>query len=273
MAFIIRVGMTSDAAAAKATPSPGFVSVTPGEPALSAVAHRQLKLTGSSVQNFYKEDRNGRGARDLLRSLLGQLLRTSPTSSSRFRASDDPGDRQGPTGALSSLRSLPDSHSSVEGTMADAAVAAPAVNGDVPDPSSSTGPSVEAGLAAVNGDVTMVDGEADAAAAGTGLPEDATETVYLNNLNEKVKMDGMLSFSSDSRSPLTPKHSAEADPQKPLQKLRPGAFCHITSVSPHARAGIRRLPGQGDGGEGGQGDQGLSAVWETHCAPEPSVHI
>lgn len=87
--------------------------------------------------------------------------------------------------------------------MADAALAPPMAaqpNGVVPSPQSNTAAPL---VPAPDGDVTMQNGplvNGDEAEA-EGLPAEANETIYLNNLNERVKPDGAPSLRSQLAGP------------------------------------------------------------------------
>lgn len=100
-------------------------------------------------------------------------------------------------------------------------------------------------------------------------PEKVSETLYIQNLNERVKLDGKTSLdNSHIACELTEMilNSDEADSPIALQKLRRSARCRGPQQFEDARTGIRIVCRQGHCQEGATRGQQVPALLETHGA-------
>lgn len=118
---------------------------------------------------------------------------------------------------------------------------------------------------------------------GDTIPEDATETVYLNNLNEKVKIPSMsLQVHFQNFCHLIPRHwesinwpllmidridlishSSETNFKEFAQELWSSVRRGGSSFGSNARAGLCCFPRARNGCEGCEGSQRVPAVWKT----------
>lgn len=108
-----------------------------------------------------------------------------------------------------------------------------------PDSMSATVPNAMEGVVATS--LPTSDPQATPIAVDTPAepPVVASETLYIQNLNEKIKVDGMICFLLILNSGFTRIYSAEGDTQRTVQILWSSARCCGSWKSANERTGFR----------------------------------
>lgn len=110
------------------------------------------------------------------------------------------------------------------------------------------------------------------------LPADASETVYVKNLNEGVKVDGGCLF---VRRPggvhvlncWLSQNSFETDTQISLLALWAGTVCHGAWKCADEGTGVHRIQRQRAGGQGCKRGGGVPAVWQADGEPKDRKEV
>lgn len=106
---------------------------------------------------------------------------------------------------------------------------------------------------------------------GDALPEEATEVLYINNLNERIKLEGepaAARFQALAERALTLLLSCshEAVIDDAIQGVRQGAGRHGSPQHQDEGASIRDARLEGRSSEGGQGSEGIPTIRQTNGA-------
>lgn len=105
---------------------------------------------------------------------------------------------------------------------------------------------------------------------GDALPEEATEVLYINNLNERIKLEGerqqlaLRRWLSSRADPATLLYSHEAVIDDAVQGVRQGAGSNGSPQHQDEGASIRDAGLKGCSSKGGQGGQGIPTIRQAN---------